>query len=296
MNRTACVLINYRDPTEVLRLYKNIERCRWRDKDVYIVDNGSGSEVVARIQAEIGIRNTIVVPENLGYAGGLNAGIRFALANGAEYLWLLTKDLTVEPDCLEQLHALWPKLDQPAFLGSLTDLNATDNIYFHKATVDFNGRIRHGVKGRKISEIPELSDEYGETDYVNGACVFTSRAVINEVGLIPEEYFLYFEDSDWGLSARRKGFKNYVAYRSRVHHHRESGTFNTVAEYYCRRNAYLFKKRNGYAGPFTKFFELLRLRKSILKAYLKNDKRMLEILRTVASDVSQEKWGLGRWR
>jgi GT2 family glycosyltransferase len=260
------------------------------------VDNGSGEETAARLRQIAGEENVVVLPVNVGYAGGLNAGIRFAIANGAEYLWLLTKDLTVEENCLEELHALWPKLDRPAFLGSLTDLNGTEQVYFHQAKVDSKGRIRHGVKGRTISQIPELSAEFGETDYVNGACVFTSRAVIDRVGMIPEEYFLYFEDSDWGLRARRLGFRNYVSYRSRVHHHREPGTFNRTAEYYCRRNSYLFKKRNGFAGPLTKFAETLRLRKAILKALWRRDERMLEVLRAALSDVTNEKWGLGRWR
>lgn len=296
MAKTACILINYRDPTEVLRLYKSVQACEWSDKEIYIVDNGSGEEIAAKIRDEVGEANVVVLPVNVGYAGGLNAGIRFALAHGAEYLWLLTKDLTVEKNCLRELHALWPNLENPAFLGSLTDLNGTDHVYFHTAKVDSKGRIRHGVKGRTIPEIPELRDEFGETDYVNGACVFTSRTVIEKVGMIPEEYFLYFEDSDWGLRARRFGFKNYVSYRSRVHHHRAQGEFNRTAEYYCRRNAYLFKKRNGYAGAFTKFFELIRIRKAIFKAKMRKDERMLEILQTVLSDVQNEKWGLGRWR
>ncbi len=261
-----------------------------------IVDNGSGDDVAAHLRSEVGDENVIALPVNVGYAGGLNAGLRFALAEGADFFWLLTKDLTVEPNCLKELHGLWPKLDNPGFLGSLTDLNATDHVYFHQATVESKGRIRHGVKGRRIPEIPELREPFGPTDYVNGACVFTSRAVLDRVGMIAEEYFLYFEDSDWGLRARRLGYNNYVSYRSRVHHHREAGLFNTTAEYYCRRNSYLFKKRNGYAGPFTKFFELFHLRKAILKARLRKDERMLEILLTVAEDVSNEKWGLGRWR
>lgn len=296
MKKTACVLINYRDPSEVLRLYKSVQNCRWPAKDIYVVDNGSGPEIAARIRNEIGADNSVILPVNVGYAGGLNAGIRFALEHGADYLWLLTKDLTVEADCLERLHELWPKLERPAFLGSLTDLNGTDKIYFHKAEVDQRGRIRHGVKGRTIAEIPELRAPFGETDYVNGACVFTTREVIERVGLIPEEYFLYFEDSDWGLRARRLGYRNYVCYQSRVHHHRELGGFNTTAEYYCRRNSLLFKQRNGFSGPFTKVLELMKIQKQLLKARLRGDKRMKEILIAVLEDVSNEKWGLGRWR
>jgi GT2 family glycosyltransferase len=131
---------------------------------------------------------------------------------------------------------------------------------------------------------------------VNGACVFTSRAVLEKVRLIPEDYFLYFEDCEWGLRATRLGFKNYVSYRNRVHHHREVGAFNPVAEYYCRRNAFLFKKRNGFLRAWSKPLELLRLQKAALKAWIKKDAKMLEILRAVKRDVRDEKSGLGPWR
>lgn len=280
-----------------MRLVENLKLVDWPAKEIFVVENGSPDESKQKLEEALGASHVISAPVNLGYAGGMNLGLKHALEKtDAEFFWILTKDLTVERDCLRVLHELWPKLKNPGFLGSLTDLNATEKVYFYQAHIESDGRTRHGTKGRSIAEIPELKSEYGPSDYVNGACVFTQRSVLEKVGLIPEDYFLYFEDCEWGLRATRLGFKNYVSYRSRVHHHREVGAFSPTAEYYCRRNAYLFKKRNGFLRAWSKTSELLKIQKHAFKSWLKGDKKMLEVLKAVRRDIADEKSGLGPWR
>lgn len=296
MSRVACIVLNYKDAQAATRMIESLRKSTYTNIEIFAVENGSGDDSAKILAQAVGEKNVITLSPNQGYAGGMNAGLKRALATDAEFFWLLTKDLTVEPDTLEKLVHLWPKLENPGMLGCLTDLNGTEKVYFFRSKIDGKGRTRHGTKGRSISEIPELKDEYGATDYVNGSCVFTHRKVLDKVGLIAEDYFLYFEDTDWGLRATRAGFKNYVSYRARVHHHREVGGFNRTAEYYCRRNAYLFKKKNGFATPFTKLAELIALRKATLKCWLKGDKRLMEVLRAVTADVRSEKSGLGPWR
>ena len=296
MIKTACVLLNYRQPEKLLPLLKSVEACACPNKSIYVVDNGSGPESVDFLKHNIGSAKLVVTDANLGYAGGMNLGVQAALDDGADFLWLLAKDLTVEADCLQNLHSLWPRLSNPGLVGSLTDLNGTDQIYFFRASIDKLGRTKHGNKGRTIQQIPELKADYGPTDYVNGSSVFTHRDVIKKIGLIPEEYFLYFEDCEWGLRAKRAGYNNFVSYRSRVHHAREAGGFSSTAEYYCRRNAFLFKKRNGFARPWTKFFESLKLQKKLLKAKWEANTDIVKVLSEVQRDVAAEKTGAGPWR
>jgi GT2 family glycosyltransferase len=269
---------------------------------IYVVDNDSADGSLNVLsQASSGLFELIANRENFGYAGGMNAGIQKALADGVDYLWLLTQDMTVEADALRILRDLWNRLDRPGMLGSLTDLNGTEKVYFYRSFIE-GGHVRHRTRGRSIVEIPELHHEFGFTDYVNGACVFTHRSVLDKVGLIPEEYFMYFEDSEWGLRAQRAGYKNYVSYRSRVHHWRQTDCFNSTAEYYCRRNAFLFKRRNGFAKPWTKTVELARLLKYYWKGRLKlafNPEnpalvKLVPLLREVYLDVRRERFGKRR--
>lgn len=288
--------MNYRSPEEILPLLESVRKCDWPNKEIYMVENGTNDEAVKFLQAQVGPANVVSTKVNLGFAGGMNLGIRHALDRGAEFVWCLSKDMTVEPNCLRVLHSLWPRLEKPGLVGSLTDLNGSDQVYFFRAQVDSSGKTKHGNKGRTISEIPELRNEFGNTDYVNGSCIFTHRSVLQDIGLIPEEYFLYFEDCEFGLNARRAGYNNYVSYRSRVHHRRPIGEFNRTAEYYCRRNAFMFKKRNGFTKPWTKTFELFRAQKTLLKSKWRNNTKLHEVLTEVISDIRSEKLGPGKWR
>lgn len=296
MSKTACIILNYKGPRKALGLIDSLEKTLWKNKIIFAVENGSGDDSKTLLTERLGEEQVITTPINLGFAGGMNLGLKRALESDAEFFWLLSKDLTVEPDCLNHLHSLWPRLLKPGMLGSLTDLNATEQIYFCQAKIDRHGRTRHKGEDSLISELPELKAEFGETDYVNGSCIFTHRSVIEKIGLIPEDYFLYFEDSDWGLRAQRSGYKNYVSFRSRVHHHRDSSAFSATAQYYCRRNSFIFRQKNGFTRPWSKATELLRLRKTALRAWIRGDRRMSEVLRAVIQDIRDEKTGLGPWR
>lgn len=293
MNKTACLILNYRSAESALKLIASLRASHHKEIEIFVVDNASNDGSVRTITEALGEDHVFPNPENLGYAGGLNFGLRQLLDRDFDFFWILTQDITVEPDSLSELHKLWPKLKNPGFLGSLTDLNGSEKVYFYRAKIDSKGKTKHGTKGRSIPEIPELRDGYGETDYVNGACVFTHRSVLQKVGLIPEQYFLYFEDCEWSLNASRLGYKNYVCYKSRVHHHREVGAFNRTAEYYCRRNSYLFRKKNGFVRAWTKPYELLKLQKLRIKYWLKKDQAMLDVIRSVYRDIKIEKFGRG---
>ncbi len=305
--KIACVGLNYKSPKSILRLMHsllNLDVSLLQQKpQVYLVDNGSQDDSVELIEKEIQSLakkersrvELLKIEKNRGYAGGMNFGIQTALNHGFEYIWCLTEDLTLEPTSLSALVQCWSSLERPGFLGALTDFNGTDSVYFFRAHIDKYGRIRHGVRGRKLSDIQEVQGrEWGETDYVNGSCVFTHKSVLERVGLIPEEYGIYFEDAEWGLSSLRAGLKNYVSYKARVHHHRElSGRLNMRAEYHCRVNAYKFKVRNGFATRWTKPLELSRQSRKWLKVALKNrlghatpeSLEFEKVLKTVVQDL-----------
>jgi len=80
-----------------------------------------------------------------------------------------------------------------------------------------------------------------------------------------------------------------------VHHHLKLNNFSSIYKYYYRQHALLFKQRDGFVGPFTKFFELLRLRKVLLTLKWRGDRHLAEILTAIIADVRAEKWGRGAW-
>lgn len=157
---------------------------------------------------------------NLGFAGGNNVGLRYGLARGYEAFWLLNTDTVVEPDALEHLTATLRRDPTVGLCG------ASVLYYADPGKVQcFGGSeyLPRRAAGRYLGYLeapsPAPSPEALENrlDYIVGASMFTSRSFVETVGLMSEDYFLYFEEMDW--SARNKGrFKITYAPSSVVYH------------------------------------------------------------------------------
>jgi GT2 family glycosyltransferase len=153
----------------------------------------------------------VLVPTgaNLGFAGGCNVGIRYALARGdAAYVWLLNNDTVVAPDALSQLVAAMQRGQRVGIAGS------TLRFYDDPLHVQALGggtfsppraMTCHIGEGSAVAAIDVAAARRAEQDmvYVVGASMLVSRALLAEVGLMQEDYFLYFEELDWAERARR---------------------------------------------------------------------------------------------
>jgi len=159
---------------------------------------------------------------NLGFAGGNNVGIRYALAQGAEYVWLLNNDTVVDYDALAKLverasvdKAVGIVGSTLRFYGDPDRLQALGGATF----VPWRCRAQPIGIGSLYSEIsPERQREIEQqTAYVIGASMLVSRSFLETVGLICEDYFLYYEELDWACRATGK-FKLAYAPESHVFH------------------------------------------------------------------------------
>lgn len=155
---------------------------------------------------------------NGGFAAGNNVGLRYALARGADYVWLLNNDTVVAPDTLGELVAAAeadpgagmvgakllfydePETIQAAAGGKLTRWNGFTSLYG-------SGEEDRGDWDRPL-----------EPDYVHGASLLVRAGVAREVGLMDERYFLYSEEVDWSVRTRRAGWRLGYAHRARVWH------------------------------------------------------------------------------
>lgn len=191
---------------------------------------------------------------NLGYAGGMNAGMRYALAQGdAAYVWVLNNDTVVAPDALSEL--LIRMRDDPGI-----GICGSTLIYFHdRQKVQALGgasylpwRARSVALGA-FSAVQQIPVDPAETEermsYVVGAAMLVSNTFILQVGLMDESYFLYSEEHDWAHRGRRRGFKLGWSPRSRVFH-KHGATIGTSASggsslslFYLYRNKTLFAAR-----------------------------------------------------
>lgn len=207
----TCIVLNWNGWQDTLECLDALKQSTYPNLTVVVVDNGSSDDSVARIRAAHPDILLIESGSNLGFAGGNNIGIRYALAHDADYVWLLNNDTKPAPDALSALIA-----------KALTDMRfgAVASIcYFADApsTVQVWAGARPNLWTgyNRNSTVPHGDDWFRS---LNGTSIVVARPAIEDVGLLDEGFFLYWEDTEFCLRLRKKGWRIAAAPESRVLH------------------------------------------------------------------------------
>lgn len=186
---------------------------------------------------------------NLGFAGGNNVGLRWAMARGCGHAWLLNNDTVVAPDTLSALLRAVEDAPGACIAGSvLIDFERPDRIQALAGALDrrtFKGR--HLGTGLPAGEAPRLAPaemlRSGEFLYPVGASMLVNRAFLDTIDLMNEEYFLYYEEADWILRATAKGVRPTIATDSLVYHHMGASTGFTQSSMSASAAGYFYRSR-----------------------------------------------------
>ena len=254
----AIVILNYNNAEDTIECVESIKLIDDLPLVILIVDNGSDDDCIARLQS-IEAHNIILLKNgaNIGYAAGNNVGITYAVHHGAEYIFILNNDVVVNRNSIQEcVNALQRDssigIVGPAILDYKTDrIQSTGaNINLIKLTASF---INHGKK-----YVP--SHTMIECDYVGGACMAFRSSLPGIIGDIPEAYFLFWEESEWCLKAKKYGLKVVSILDTSVFH-KGSATINKISglsNYYMERNRIVFAKRN-IPGYLPRIYAIVRL-------------------------------------
>lgn len=250
--RIFVILLNYRNPADTLRCLASLRRSTVWGMYPVVVDNASGNGDAGRLRTALGPALPILeAPSNRGYAAGNNVGIRHALERDADLVWILNPDTEVEPDTLAGMLTTMALRPDAGFVGSLNLFGGSNppTIQFAGGHIDWAGGVvvESIGRGRPLSSRPHR-DAY-EVDYVAGTSMLVRRRVFDDVGLLPEHYFLYFEETDFQVAAARQGWKSVLNPLARVWHYQGSAT-HLPAPYYTY---YYIRGRLLFAKKFTDF-------------------------------------------
>jgi hypothetical protein len=240
----TAVVLNHREAIDTLRCLGALDKVRYRPLTTLVVDNASGPGEVAWLRS---VGATVVESGgNLGYAGGNNVGIRRALASGAEAVWLVNSDAYVHRLSLPRLVRALRRHPEVGIIGPriLEADSATPKIQSEGGRIDWEAGGRSELIGR--GRPPDRGGGLRLVDFVPGAAMLVRRRVFEEVGLLPEEYFLYFEETEFCLRAAGVGWKVAVETGARAVH-RFASTDGLPSEsllYYFVRNRLLFGRRH----------------------------------------------------
>lgn len=176
-------------------------------RNAVLVDNASEDNPIPAIRAEFPWCRILTSRVNWGFTGGCNAGIRFALAEGADWIVLLNNDTIVAPEFMERLTEAarsWP--DYQVIGPVIMSMDEPDKLQTDGCI--FNDPAHPGFFQRKPVPITGSSKpSIVEVDVVNGCCMMVARRVFERIGLLDERFFAYHEETDFCQRARAAGFR-----------------------------------------------------------------------------------------
>ena len=234
--RILAVILNYRTADLAIECLRSIASQieLLPNLRVVVTDNASGDGSVDKLERAIRDEGMsewaelMPLPQNGGYAYGNNAPVRRALgaANPPEFVHLLNPDTVLRPNAIQALVRFMRAHPDCGIAGSrLEDADGTPQcsaFNFPSAWSELDRGLRLGIVARllesKLVQRP-IPDHACRVDWVAGASMLVRREVFEHVGLIDEAYFLYFEEVDFLLRAKRSGFETYYVPESRVMHH-----------------------------------------------------------------------------
>jgi len=268
------IIVNWNNWTDTLECLESLKNNDYLNYKVVIIDNGSKE----KFQISDSKVKVIYNKENLGFSGGNNVGIKYALENKADYILLLNNDTIVSNNFLSKMVEIAEKDNKIGIVGPKIYFPDSKKIWFAGGKINwlYNKGIMKGFN--EIDNGQYNKPEAQKTDYITGCCALIKKEVLKKIGLMPEEYFLYYEDTDWSLKAQKQGYKCIFVPSAIIWH---KGSKSSVAEsssyiYYHIRNGLILAKK--YAPWHIKFFVHLdviwRIKKQIFKYIFMPKKRI----------------------
>jgi len=239
------VILNFNSFKDTKECLFSLKQLKYSNHEIIVVDNSSTDGSYEKLKREFSTYNIIKCNENLGYASGNNLGIKYALKNNAEYICILNNDVIVESDFLDKIIEIMEEHKEIGVAGPcICKYNNKNIIQAMGAKINlYTGLTQGKYKNYKYNEIPK---ENSFVDYLGGACFVCRRDVFEDIGLIPENYFLFFEETEFCYRASAKGYKLLCVYDSKIYHKGSStiSKYSGLSYYFLNRNRVIFIKRN----------------------------------------------------
>ena len=241
------IIVTWNKRRDVTRLLEQLKDINYPDDrlEIVVVDNNSFDGTVRAIETSYPSVKLIRNPENLGGAGGFNTGMRWVLENrsDAEYMWLLDNDILVDPNALKELVDVMNNNSRAAVCGSkIVNIDNHDEVIEVGAFIDYSfGEIRRNMPGWR-----ELQDPAAvfEVDYVAACSLLARTRFVKELGIWHDEFFIYWDDMEWGARFNAFGYKVLASNASIVYHPTWAGRTSDNAaiwrNYYRTRNSLWF--------------------------------------------------------
>ena len=287
--KVTIIVLQYNNSQDTIRCLNSVKELDYPDYTTTVVDNASDVKDFNNIRFFVeSLQNTrfdlISSDKNLGYAGGNNLGVKQALENSADYIFILNPDTTVEQNALTELIEAVKSNPKIGIIGLAID-EGNHTIYGGKIEW-LKPELTHinKIHGNFYTTVLKLPRE----NYIPGACMLIKRDVVKKIGLLDERYLLYFEDADYCVRARNAGYELAITPEIIAKHSVSASTSNLGSALLLRyhfRNAHLFNFKNGpiWVKLVLPFWSVFIIIKQLVKIVFVRSKR--EISKAILAGV-----------
>ncbi|MDF1516126.1 MAG: glycosyltransferase family 2 protein, partial [Anaerolineae bacterium] len=211
------VALTWNQKQDTLHCLASLQKMTYANFDLLLVDNGSVDGTATAVREQYPDVSVIENAENLGFPGGFNVGLRYAISQEADYIFMINNDTFVDPSLLDYLvqYANEPEIGM-----------VSPKIYYAEKPnrIWSVGGIRHPLtyemtaKGDNSEDLGQW-DTVIDRDYLVGCALLMSRKMLEDVGLLDEGYFpIYYEDMDLCLRVRQAGYRLLLVPQAQMWH------------------------------------------------------------------------------
>jgi GT2 family glycosyltransferase len=201
----SSVILNTNRQKDTMECLTSLDKSTYFNHKVIVLDNHSTDGSVEAIRSKFPSVQVVKLEENLGYAGNNNVGIEYALEQGADWVFVLNEDTILDEECLTNLVSVGESDKRIGVLGPM--------VYHHdepEVIQTAGGKFGPRWEAYHLSVDERDVGQYEEphlVDWISGCGIMVRREVIEQVGLIDERYFYFWEETEWCLRAGRSGWK-----------------------------------------------------------------------------------------
>ena len=265
----AVILVNWKKYNLTSNCINSLNKSNYKNFKIILVDNEYSEKSIIELKNKY--KELLVFKEknNLGFAGGNNIGIRYALENDYDYIMLLNNDTEVKENFILPLVE---RIEKDHFLGAVQPLilNFSNKSIIWNAGGKLNkflGLTSTRLNNNKLNS-SIVFDDY--TDWISGCCILIKSEILTKVGLLDEKFFNYYEDVDWSLRMKNLGYDLGFVKESIIYHHGSSssknkknkeGVISSKIHYFNIRNHILLLKKHKNLFNFfgIVFFQIIKI-------------------------------------
>lgn len=243
--KTAVIILNFNSYKQTIECIESVKNITYPNYEIIVVDNNSKDDSLQNIKSSFPDIILLKSMDNLGYAFGNNLGIKYALERNIQYICILNNDVAVDKNFLQPVIKTLIEDKKAAAAGpAICYYGQDDVIQAMGGNINlYTGLPGMKFKGKKLSQVKE---SLYNVDYLGGACFVVKADILKKFGLIPENYFLFYEETEFFLNIKRQGYRLISVRDSKVYH-KVSGTisrYEGLSYFFLNRNRIIFVRRN----------------------------------------------------